>query len=56
LASLEKYRYLAEKRENDNIDDWTEATRYFLKDTMTLLKVQPMVGNLQNLVDKIRWT
>ncbi len=42
--------------ENDIIYDWAEATGYFLKDTMTLLKVQPMVDDLQNLVDKIRWT
>jgi hypothetical protein len=28
----------------------------FLQDTMTLLKVQPMIDDLQNLVDKIRWT
>ncbi len=38
LASLEKYRYLAEQQKNDNIDDWPKATGYFKKDTMTLLK------------------
>jgi hypothetical protein len=58
LASLKKYRYLAECRIAGKMTTlmirWNQLT--LLKDTMTLLKEWPMVADLQYLVDKILYS